>query len=101
MPDKIIECLEKDRKGCDFALPFGGTYFCECPLRLYIRREFHKLKPVRSRTASRCVKKENSINLSKKLGTRCLILDARYSKLVIPARDPWSLSRKAKDAGAE
>ena len=35
----LLECYTEKAKGCKFALPFGGTYFCRCSVRSYIKRE--------------------------------------------------------------
>jgi len=31
-----LECLEQDASVCSFSVPFGSSYFCSCPLRVYI-----------------------------------------------------------------
>lgn len=31
----LLECFEKDRKNCEFALAFGDTYYCKCPVLGY------------------------------------------------------------------
>ena len=36
------ECLETDPQRCDFALSFGETYFCRCPVRVYIAKTLKK-----------------------------------------------------------
>jgi len=38
---KLIECLEEKPQWCHFALPFGHTAFCKCPLRNYIANNFY------------------------------------------------------------
>lgn len=37
-----IECLEADPQRCDLALSFGETYFCRCPMRVYISKTLKK-----------------------------------------------------------
>jgi len=37
----FVECLEKDPKGCKFAISFEDKYYCTCPLQVYIT---HKLQ---------------------------------------------------------
>ena len=37
----LLECYTEKAKGCKFGLPFGGTYFCRCPVRSYIKRELN------------------------------------------------------------
>ena len=34
--EAVIECLEDDPQGCDFAHPYGHLYFCRCPMRNYV-----------------------------------------------------------------
>ena len=36
------ECLEENPFECPFSVPFGGLYYCECPLRVYIAKELKK-----------------------------------------------------------
>jgi len=38
----LVECLEKRAAPCAFAMPFGDSYFCRCPLRLYVAKTFGK-----------------------------------------------------------
>jgi hypothetical protein len=40
--DSIIECLEKDRIACSFAISFGYACFCKCPLRVFISKKLNK-----------------------------------------------------------
>ena len=35
-------CINSKSKKCLFAVPFGNGYFCKCPLRVYIAKEFKK-----------------------------------------------------------
>jgi hypothetical protein len=35
-------CMEENARECKFAVPFGDTNFCECPLRVYIAKTFKK-----------------------------------------------------------
>jgi hypothetical protein len=37
-----LQCLEENVFGCQFSVRFGGNYFCECPLRVYIAKEMKK-----------------------------------------------------------
>jgi hypothetical protein len=37
----LLECRTDRAKGCSFALPFGGTHFCRCPVRAYLFKEFN------------------------------------------------------------
>ena len=36
--DKFLECLEESPSECPFALPFGSTHFCQCPLRVHLAK---------------------------------------------------------------
>ncbi len=36
-----LQCLEDDPSQCIFAFTFSGSYYCDCPLRLYL---YEKLK---------------------------------------------------------
>ena len=38
--EDLLECLESNPSECKFALNFGNTYFCKCPLRVYIKEKF-------------------------------------------------------------
>ena len=40
--DKFLECLEESPSDCPFALPFGSTHFCQCPLRVYLAKALGK-----------------------------------------------------------
>ena len=40
--DTFLECLDKEANGCTFSVSFGGSYFCRCPLRIYIAKELKK-----------------------------------------------------------
>jgi hypothetical protein len=37
-----VLCLEEKPNQCKFASPFGGRYFCLCPLRIYIVKKLKK-----------------------------------------------------------
>jgi hypothetical protein len=37
-----LECLEEDASLCQFSVSFGSTYFCSCPLRVYICKKLGK-----------------------------------------------------------
>jgi hypothetical protein len=36
----LLECYTDRAKNCNFALPFGSTYFCRCPVRAYLYQNF-------------------------------------------------------------
>jgi hypothetical protein len=37
-----LECHEKSSVICAFAMTFGNSYFCRCPLRVYLSKELKK-----------------------------------------------------------
>ncbi len=41
VPDSII-CLSKPPGNCEYSFVFGDSYFCKCPLRLYIAKKLKK-----------------------------------------------------------
>lgn len=36
--DEYLECLELHPEHCNFAIPFGNSYLCQCPLRVYLAK---------------------------------------------------------------
>lgn len=40
--ENYLECLENNPPACKFALRFGGGYFCQCPLRVYLNKKLKK-----------------------------------------------------------
>lgn len=38
---ELLECYTDRAKRCQFALPFGRTHFCRCPVRAYVYKELH------------------------------------------------------------
>ena len=41
--ESLLECLEEEvPKGCKFSIHFGDSYFCHCPLRVYIAKKLKK-----------------------------------------------------------
>ncbi len=40
--EAVLECLEENPEDCKFSFRFGGAYFCECPLRVYILKKLKK-----------------------------------------------------------
>ena len=40
--ETFLECLEEDPRSCQFSVPFGEGYFCQCPLRVYIAKKLKK-----------------------------------------------------------
>jgi len=37
--ESFLECLEENPQTCKFALSFGYSYLCQCPLRVYIAKK--------------------------------------------------------------
>jgi hypothetical protein len=38
----FVECSEKGRVVCNFLFGFGNSYYCHCPLAIYIARALQK-----------------------------------------------------------
>ncbi len=38
--ESFLECLEEDSRDCPFTLPFGNSFLCQCPLRVYLAKRF-------------------------------------------------------------
>jgi hypothetical protein len=41
IPDSV-RCLSKAPENCKYSFAFGDSYFCKCPLRIYIAKNFKK-----------------------------------------------------------
>ncbi len=39
---RVIGCLDARARECKYAMPFGRSFFCKCPLRKYIAENFGK-----------------------------------------------------------
>ncbi len=39
---ELVECLEESSQLCKFSFNFGLGYFCKCPLRRYIAKNFNR-----------------------------------------------------------
>ena len=37
-----IECIEEEAKTCKYGSPIGHGAMCQCPLRYYIAKHFHR-----------------------------------------------------------
>ena len=37
--ESFLECLEKKPQDCKFSISFGNSYFCQCPLRVYLAKK--------------------------------------------------------------
>jgi hypothetical protein len=40
--ESFLECLEEKPFDCKFSVFFGGLYYCQCPLRIYISKKLKK-----------------------------------------------------------
>jgi len=40
--ESFLECLEKNPQECEFSFSFGHSYFCHCPLRVYIAKKLKR-----------------------------------------------------------
>ncbi len=40
--ETFLECSEEKPQECQFAMPFGNSHFCKCPLRIYIAKKLNK-----------------------------------------------------------
>lgn len=38
----FLDCLDPEPKKCVFAVSFESTFYCQCPLRKYIKKNLHK-----------------------------------------------------------
>lgn len=40
--DSFVACLAEDPLQCKFSIHFGGIFFCQCKLRVYIAKKLRK-----------------------------------------------------------
>jgi len=40
--ENYLACLDEEGKVCLFALPFGSSYLCQCPLRVFLAKKLNK-----------------------------------------------------------
>jgi hypothetical protein len=40
--ESFIACMDKDPLGCKFSILFGGLFFCQCTLRVYVAKNLQK-----------------------------------------------------------
>ncbi len=40
--DSFVECQTEKPEDCKYALSFGYSYLCQCPLRVYASKVLHK-----------------------------------------------------------
>jgi hypothetical protein len=40
--ESFLECLEKNPLSCSFSLSYADSYYCRCPLRVYLAKELDK-----------------------------------------------------------
>jgi hypothetical protein len=37
-----VMCLENSANGCKFSVSYGDSYYCRCPVRVYVAKNFGK-----------------------------------------------------------
>lgn len=37
--ESFLECLEENPRDCEFSISYGYTYYCRCPVRVYIAKK--------------------------------------------------------------
>lgn len=40
--ESFLECLEDNPLNCTFSLSYADSYYCRCPLRVYLAKELDK-----------------------------------------------------------
>lgn len=40
--ESFLACLDEETRECQFSIPFGDAFFCECPVRNYIAKRMKK-----------------------------------------------------------
>ncbi|MFC1552721.1 hypothetical protein ACFL6P_09200 [Candidatus Latescibacterota bacterium] len=40
--ENLLVCLDPDLLDCVFTMSFGNSYYCQCPLRKYIKKKLRK-----------------------------------------------------------
>ena len=40
--DSFVACMMDDPLACKFSIHFGGIFFCQCKVRVYIAKKLHK-----------------------------------------------------------
>ena len=40
--ESFLECREKEPKDCKFSISYGDSYFCQCPLRIYLAKKLKR-----------------------------------------------------------
>ncbi len=40
--ESYLECLENNPQKCIFAIPFGRSFYCSCPIRVYVAKRLGK-----------------------------------------------------------
>jgi hypothetical protein len=38
--ESYVLCLDNSPNGCTFSVRYGYSYYCECPLRVYLAKNF-------------------------------------------------------------
>ena len=42
--EEFLVCLEEHPKECTFSIQFGGAFFCQCPLRVYLAKNSEEIE---------------------------------------------------------
>ena len=40
--ESYLECLEQNPSDCTFAVAFGSSFYCKCPIRVYLSKNLNK-----------------------------------------------------------
>jgi hypothetical protein len=40
--ESFIACLGPDPSGCKLSISYGGLFFCQCPIRVYVAKHFNQ-----------------------------------------------------------
>jgi hypothetical protein len=40
--DNYLECLESIPQSCRFTISFGNSFFCQCPIRVYVAKSLKR-----------------------------------------------------------
>lgn len=40
--ETYLQCLDKKQKDCPFSAHFASAVYCKCPLRIYLKKNFHE-----------------------------------------------------------
>lgn len=40
--ETYLQCLDRNPMDCSFSIAFADTFFCRCPLRIYLKKNINK-----------------------------------------------------------